>query len=1367
MASPSSRPSGSSEPGWTEEMDDISITSTNHDDDADHEKEWVVDDVLAERDHPDGTGEKQYLIKWENFPMDQCTWEPVENLGPGLLAEWNETKKEIEAGRRQPFDVEVFNAAYRARYARHERRNTKRIHLGLPPTYLPSPNPPIPEDSASAASRDEVGFDDEIRETDDIDPDRLPPTTRPQQVIKQKSSHIVPPENPREETSGTPNVKKTKHKQPLTPVPPPKPAQRPTEPKRAASNDAMVAKTKTGYQGTARKPNTGMTSRPSSSAVPSSKGVGQKAPSSTSKTSSATPPKMTSTLANKFAGKKLTATRSRPQPAPPPPRRGNIFNSGKERKKRASLGDTMDDPSKAPKAFNSMRIVNLAKKRGIERKDIAHPDISSIPPSFIINNERNNRSSVDKTKTNVPSAPPEPPPLVQSPTAISPISTSAPALAPKAKKSVRFTGAEDIPPEDVPMVDAPSNVVDHPDSGPGGAGYSSSSSGPAKVLPQARRLSLASYQERGQTQVVLKTAVFGKAGSESARVLFTDIVRQSQPWLTAFIAQERLDFSSICASYIFMGHKVSLVEEVLSAGAIEGTSNEIRSTLTNVAEHLRRGSYACHLVTEQFSILVYPSQCSGWDGLGLEKNMSGSPLRHMIYRSPGDTRLYPPMSVPRAPARLSEIDQASHCRILVKDLFGLDFSQFLPQVPSEKDKQVFMLIFPEREAQVCNMIKLWLRSCQPNCRIFSQELKDSWAKFHETVRATGGAGTIILHEDASVSIRKLPRIFQLLDNKRCYTFWDLATGQYNPPRFPSNVSATIEPGTLQMTRLFPHGRAFLITPSFALSDPVRLCHFLEWFRGYSANPHYLIMACADFPNYLKAITLEKAKEHEEMSSSHKDDPRLEEMLADHGLGKKDLDARFRAWEILKDIMEKFRDEEASEEIRKVSWITDFIDPNDEQSLVNWFCWWSGLKCDQYRKFTVLGSSNSRIRAAYRSIEIPAYTEETVGDPDVALAREDKRRRAKEAEASDEIRRSNQDAFTTSTSANTGSTPTTPVSRQSSNFKSSLFRSDSAAELRQWIIAQFDHSRFVNWARVHVNPVSWLTVSMADHFSDPRCEYDTFKNWLGHTPEFSRSVNTWYGLFYTIDKEWNPEAPPRTYGRHPWIAVIRPADPHLHPTKYSRIELFIWDVSDRGRKQAHGYTGLLLSMQRHLIELVKQELPIKDKRFSLDMVYTSSTTNLKFKPEDNPLDVTCRRLQEMLSDGKTWLPPFRNLLLDRGWTPLSDSEWRGGMVKEVLNLPKAENQPEAFPRHHSDKNKPQRSIWHAPRSKKGGKTRCGNHLYEAAFNARTKDESCQKMRYQYKSTLDWYHDMKVEGRDASHVNVDSADRILDKLIHRKK
>ncbi|KAI1099754.1 hypothetical protein F4804DRAFT_321048 [Jackrogersella minutella] len=1402
MAS-SSHPPVPAELSEVDDTDDISLTSTNNGDDDEEDKEWFVDQLLAERPHPEIPGETQYLISWEGFPMDECTWEPAGNLGPGLLVQWEDTKKDIKKGKKKAFDVEIFNVAYREKEERRERRNAKRKRLGLlaprqplsPESHVQKRSPSVLKDGSTLDTALDPAFSEEAQEMDDVDSGLAPSKTKPQEaeeVVTPKTPlptlstpSILPtkptpstlpgypapstlPEKPRVETTGTPNANKKKPARTQTPILPPKPPKQPKEAKRTASSDGTASTTKTGYQGTARKPSADKNA--ASSKASSSKAPNQKTPASTPKISSLPPPKLSSSLANKFGVKKHTATRTKPQTAAPPKRTSNVFIGGKEQKKRASLVDAMDDPSKAPKAFSSMRVMNIAKKRGIERNDMVHPSLASIPPSFIITNDRSNGPNADQTKTNAPSAPSEPPSLVQSPTEISP--TNGPISGPKVKKSVRFMEAQDVMredvPEDVSMTDAMNDTVDHSVGGLDSVGRPAESPVSASVPAPARRLSLASYQERGQAQVVAKAAVFGKAGSKPVRVLFSGITRQSQPWLSTFIAQETLNFSAVCASYNFIPYKPNLVQEILSTGAIETNSNEIGSTLANIAEHLRRGSSGSHLVTEQFSILVYPSNCDGWKGLGVDNHNSVSPLRHVIYKAPVDRRLYPPISIPRAPARLSHTKEESHCQILIKDLFRLDFSRLLPQKPEQKDKQVFMLLFPEREAQVCNMMKLWLRSCQPNCRIFSNELRDSWVKFNETVRA-GAAGTIILHEDVSVAIRQLPRTYQLLDNKRCYTFWNLATGQYDPPRFPSDVDTTIEPGTLQMTRLFPHGRAFLITPSFALSDPIRLCQFLDWFKNYCVNPHYLIMACADFPGYLKDITLEKARESERMHASNKGEPRLEEMLADFGLSETDLKARFRSWEILKEIMANFGDEETNEEIRKVEWITDFIDPNDEQSLVNYFCWWSTLKCDQYRKFTVLGSSNNRNRAAYRHIEIPAYTRETVSDPDVALVRDSKQRQAKEAiETGGHINGVGQGSHTTPGYADTRSIPTTPVSRTLSDFESVIFKNDSAAEIRMHITSIFKRFKPANWARLHANAVSWLNVSMADHLGDPRCEYDTFKNWLGKSPVFGRVMNTWYGLFYTIDKDWNPKASPNTYGRHPWIAVIRPVDPHLSPKRYEKMELFFWDLSCRDRERDQGRSSLLLDMQRGLIDVVKQEIPFKNSRYYLDRVYVSCTTHQEFSSSDHPLDVTYRRLEEMLSNSKTWLPPFGGLLYDRGWTLLPETEWQRDTTAESSDLlPAAQLLHEPPPSYDNDNTKFRRSVWHAPRPKaKGAKSKCGNHLFEAASEARRQNSSRQMMRYQYKSTLDWYHDMKMEGRDASHVNVDSADKILPRLIHKK-
>ncbi|KAI1656503.1 hypothetical protein F4813DRAFT_126967 [Daldinia decipiens] len=1301
-------------PSVTDDIDNISLASTDYGvNSEDQDKEWTVADLYADRAHPERPGERQYLIKWEGFPMDQCTWEPVENLGPGLLAQWDEIQEEIATGQRQPFDVEIYNTACREKAERHERRNAKRKRLGLPLTAPLPLEGPTEDSSTMIASGNEMDLDSGLKETSNVDPDHPTPKIKPQKIIKQKMFNGIP--TPTE--AGSVQNKSKNKRAPTHPIPS-KPAQQPLKPTRASSGDGGIGTTMTGYQGTARKPSTD-----------TKKASNQTTTNSTSKAPSSLPPKMSSSLANKFSGKRHTATRTQPQPAALPARKTNVFVGGKERKKRASLGDVMDDPSKTPKAFNSMRVMNIAKKRGIERMDGAHLDISSIPASFIVTNARSPVTPIANA------------PIVQSPTAISPSGMNITTPTLKAKKSVRFTGAQNDASEDTPMggatddgvglvVDSPMDI-DHPPETPDSL----------KVHP-SRKLSLTNYQERGQTQVVLRTAVFGKGGSEPIQVLFCGITRQLQPWLSAFMAQETLHFDSICSSYDFVSRKNELIMgETLSDGTVEAKSKELSSTLSNVAEHLRRGSYGSHLITEQFSILVYPSKCDGWNGLGVDTSKLNpeSHLRYIIYKSRNDTKLYPPASVPRAPIRLSHVEQGSHCRVLIKDLLGLDFSLFLPQTPKEKDNQVFMLLFPEGEKQVCNMIKLWLRSCQPACQIFTNEIKDSWAHFHETVQ-TGKAGTIILHEDVSTSIRKLPRIFQMIDNKCCYTFWDLATGQYNPPRFPSDICASIEPGTLQLTRLFPQGRAFFITPSFALSDPVRLHKFLEWFKNYCCNPHYLIMACANFPDYLKVVTLEKEAERKRMCLAHKNNPHLEELLAESGLGKQELEARFRAWEALKGIITDFGDEETSEEIRKVEWVTDFIDPNDEQSLVNYFCWWSSLKCDRYRKFTVLGSNNNKNRAAYRNIEIPVYTEETVNNPDIASAREKSRYFA-------------HDASVAPGSASSASAP------HAFHPRSSLSGS-SATELSLWITNLPNRlMRKRNWAKLHYKPVSWLHVPMADHFGDSRCEYDTFKNWLGNAHRFA-NINTWYGLFYTIDDEWNSRLPPSSYRRHPWIAVLRPKNPHFHIATYAEVELFIWDISAHDRESGRG-KAVLLNMQRHLIDLVRREISLKDSNYYLGDVYMSSKTDLKYNPEDRQLDITKRMIEKMMADGKQWLPHLESLLPDKGWIRIPRYEWEEG-----VRHPKPQKQ-KPIPKHEGNENKLPRSIWHAPRpGTKLEKSTCVNDLYEAAFSARAKDPSCQRMRYQYRSTLDWYHDMKAEGRDSSHVQVDSADRILTKLFQKK-
>ncbi|KXJ89619.1 hypothetical protein Micbo1qcDRAFT_164897, partial [Microdochium bolleyi] len=81
------------EPMDTFEEDVMSRATSSDEDEGD---EFEVEAVLAERQDPDDPHATQYLIQWENYPMDQCTWEPLQNLGKGVLEGWEEAKAEIE-----------------------------------------------------------------------------------------------------------------------------------------------------------------------------------------------------------------------------------------------------------------------------------------------------------------------------------------------------------------------------------------------------------------------------------------------------------------------------------------------------------------------------------------------------------------------------------------------------------------------------------------------------------------------------------------------------------------------------------------------------------------------------------------------------------------------------------------------------------------------------------------------------------------------------------------------------------------------------------------------------------------------------------------------------------------------------------------------------------------------------------------------------------------------------------------------------------------------------------------------------------------------------------------------------------------------
>lgn len=111
--------------------DSISIISTAP---SEAQEEYAVETVLAERETD---GVTQYLVKWEGYPEERCTWEPATSFQSlDTLLDWNKKKLRIEQGLEVPCDVDDLlkriDIWIKSSEERRSRRRAKRIRLGLP-----------------------------------------------------------------------------------------------------------------------------------------------------------------------------------------------------------------------------------------------------------------------------------------------------------------------------------------------------------------------------------------------------------------------------------------------------------------------------------------------------------------------------------------------------------------------------------------------------------------------------------------------------------------------------------------------------------------------------------------------------------------------------------------------------------------------------------------------------------------------------------------------------------------------------------------------------------------------------------------------------------------------------------------------------------------------------------------------------------------------------------------------------------------------------------------------------------------------------------------------------------------------------------
>ncbi|KAK4149385.1 hypothetical protein C8A00DRAFT_18911 [Chaetomidium leptoderma] len=1403
-------------PDGDESDDNISVTSTvsGHD----PEQEFGVENILAEHRFEDG--EMYYLVEWTGFQLHESTWEAEANLGADLKAMWEEDKAKHATGELESFDVQKFYDALLKANAekkeRHRRRNAKREKLGLPLTA------PFDKDKDSS---DEEAVEESRIEAEASEPAPVPRPPKPQNVLRRVPSSgpaaIVGSSRPQDE----PRQSSTSGQELQTDV----------DTSSLAKRKQTAHVQTTGYQGTARKPN-----KDSTNAAPKSK----------TRLAISIPTSIPTAAAPSIrpaprARKTLMAKKSTTQPT------GNIFTSGKIRKQRGSLKDVMSDATKSPKLFDKHRYRRLAQL-GSRGKEDAAPDISQIRLLDLRSGQPFARQSsggsiLSPTQLSPQEEGPSPlePPLASA--LISPRSTLVgPNAAPprKKRKSVRFLeddGDQSALVQEPEQMDLDSPVT----QGPSRAYYSP---------PPRRRPSLDRIQGPPSvqgTQSSEKKLILGKSAVEA---IFYGLPRDpssQRAWLADFLAKETLEFRHSCHVKTTASQIGTLIQKPLASGPL--VSQEGDQSLEQVAEYLAAGLLALYHGQSEFKILVYATKCEEWKSLLSHVQEPTSPseaaLGYLIFASAQDCRLMLPPLAPLSGSqpgiedcktKTKKQDATSARELVMKRFFGFDYNKLLPAM-QKRPIDNFFLAIPDSRREVGLALFHWLRASNPACQIFTSHHAGSWDAFRARVEVI--PGVVIIHETLAWSLRRLPHLSRYLITRND-EYWCISEPVHDSPLYPSiSVSEyPVPPGDMHFTRLFPYRTAIFLTPSFLVSEPRRALEFLEWFmKKWAANFHFRLVTAHNIHEYMAELAEERYQARKDLLNSPGDMlPEMEANLS--GLSKEDCGFRYAAANVATD-MHIAREAKAGpfahdEDNSSLVYADSLIDPNDEQSLINWFGWWATLRADQFRKFHVIGSSQAiKLHGCTRGelrVRIPKYSKVTLNDPDAVL---------------EVIQERNDQLDASEAEANGGDTSrqvSANGARQSGfrkgpwSFRSNLIKMEDADCFAAYMDSLTTLDGFRKQWLLYRFPVSWLDLSMAEYFGDFTSKFPRIQDWFNFTFPFGacykdggsggtrpfHGYNTYFGLFYTIDKEWDgPEGspPPKPVERHPWIAIYRPVNPHRKP--YGRCEVVIWDPAARTRYpngEAPAEKDLIF-MQRQLIEHVRDHGDQKNNGTWLDQVWFGGWDWPADCDSQYPLDVTLLFLRRVLENIREFMPAPEHVMESKGYQRVAlgpaspspaahatavasnaaddDDSSSSLFVRQNTGYPEdvpmdidtpspdiTKFRTFSFPagqdkgddeeeEEEEDDDEDTRIIFHPPRGhtnnsnnhKRGGRSRCVNRLYEEARLARARAatngaaaDTTTHMRYRFVPTTDWYREQRAEGRGYAHVNVDSWEGVFNIL-----
>ncbi|KAK4101403.1 hypothetical protein N658DRAFT_59617 [Parathielavia hyrcaniae] len=1253
-----------------EEDDDcISLTSTV--DNNDPNQEYAVENILAEG-LIDGT--MHYLIQWTGFPLHECTWEPESNLGSELKAIWEGDKAKHESGELDRFDVQKFydarDEAVRAKSERHRRRNKKRQKLGKPLTE------PFPDDEA--ASRNSSDW--EAAEEDSVAAAEEGPSQKIRVSHQQQKSKQAP--------SSRPSLAPIAAAVPASSRPPNQANRQPSATGRqeVQTNTSSSAKERqtaaqprttdlTGYQGTAKR-------RPSKLATGA---LSESKPRPTTSFPSSTSTAGPSPKSSSGARKPLTAKKSMAQPT------GNIFTGGKVRKPRASLIEAMSDPTKAPQHLNKHRFLRKAELASRGKEDLPPMDPSQLDliearTMQPIRKQSSGASFVlSPTQLSPQQAVPPTPEYrpAQSSVTLRPrpaLRDSDAAHPAKKQKTVRFESQKSVrivDEDDSLFVQEPEQMdLDSPVT----RGHSRSLRSPPPAQPSP---SLAQNQWTQYFQAFQSLDKKLMVNQSSVEVTFNGLPQEGshqQAWLADFAARESLQFTHSCFAKTAALKIGGLIKESLASGTI--VSKEAGPALDRLAEHLTTGMLGLYYTEADYNVLVYPTHSEEWNLPTPSQSFttpSEAPLRFLIFSSPEDSN--PAVLLPHVDA-LSQFglgdansisahkDQKPLRELMMKRFFEIDYNKLLPGVTKTTTHNFFLAI-PNSRGDIGHALFDWLRACNPTCQIFTSHQAGGWGAFRARVEPPDGVpGVVIIHETLAWSMRRFPKLSKYLLGRND-EYWCISEPVHGLPLYPSISvpESPALPGDVRFTRLFPYRTAILLTPSFLVSEPRRSLRFFEWFRRWEGNFMYRLVTACNIHEYLKELANERYQARQDLLS-HPGELQIEIQENLSALSREDCRCRYVVAEFAADL-HLAREAQAGffahdEDNSQLVYADSSIDPNDEQSLVNWFGWWATLRADQFRKFHIIGSSHTikqhGSRRGERIVRIPKYSKVTLNDPDAVLEVLQER--------NDQLEEQETQAGGGETNMQLAADANKRISFSQGPwaFRSSVIRREDSECFAEYLGALTALDGFKWQWMIYKFPVSWLDLSMGEYFGDFTARFPRIHDWFAYTFPFGacykedrsrpsdgrpppgppRGYNTYLGFFYTIEKEWDPPPPAKPVERHPWIAVYRPVNPHMKP--HRRCEVIIWDPAARSRYpngQAPAEKDLIF-MQRQLIQCVREQGDEKNNGTWLDQVWFGGWDWPPQCDSQYPVDVTLLFLREMLSDVKYYLPAPERVMESKGY-----------------------------------------------------------------------------------------------------------------------